>query len=84
MSSEQRWVVDDIQEGMASIELPNGKMITLPASILPRGVEPGQIVRVSFEIDEAATKKAIAESAAQVKKGRDASRKRDPGGDIVL
>jgi hypothetical protein len=84
MSEPQRWVIDAIEEGTASIELPGGKMVQLPASLLPKGAKAGQIVRVTMEMDAAATREALAQSAAQVKKGSDASRKRDPGGDVAL
>ena len=84
MSESQRWVIDAIEEGTASVEVPGGTMVQLPASILPKGAKQGQVVRVSLEIDETATREALARSAAQVKKGSEASRKRDPGGDITL
>ena len=47
MSESQRWVIDAIEEHVASIELPDGKMIQLPASILPKGAKRGQIVFAS-------------------------------------
>ena len=85
MSESQRWVIDAIEEHVASIELPDGKMIQLPASaVLPKGAKQGQIICVTFEVDAAATKSALERSAAQVKRGSEDSRKRDPGGDIGL
>jgi hypothetical protein len=84
MSDTQRWTIDTIEEGTASIELPDGKVITLPAAILPKAARSGQVLRVTIELDPAASKQALAASAAQVAIGRDASRKRDKGGDIVL
>lgn len=84
MSESQRWVIDAIEEHVASIELPDGKMIQLPASVLPKGAKQGQIICVTFEVDAAATKSARERSAAQVKRGSEDSRKRDPGGDIGL
>ena len=84
MSEPQRWVIDAIEEHVASIELPDGKMIQLPVSVLPKGAKQGQVVRVTFEVDAAATKQALEASAAQVKKGSEASKKRDAGGDIAL
>jgi hypothetical protein len=82
--SEQHWMIDAIEEQLASIELPDGRMIQLTASVLPKSAKPGQLLRVTLEVDTAATKRALAESAAQVEKGRAASRKRDPGGDVAL
>jgi hypothetical protein len=84
MSEGQRWVIDSIEESVAAVELSDGQVIHLPVKLLPKGAKQGQVLRVTLEIDAAATKQALTESAAQVKKGRDASRKRDPGGDIAL
>jgi hypothetical protein len=84
MSEAQRWVIDSLEEHVASIELPGGRMVQLPITVLPKDTKAGQILRVTLEVDAAATKQALADSAAQVKKTSDASRKRDPGGDISL
>jgi hypothetical protein len=84
MRDSQHWVIDAIGDGTASIELPGGKLIQLPASVLPKGAKQGQVLRVTLDVDDAATKDALARSAAQVKKGSEASRKRDPGGDVAL
>lgn len=94
-SAQHRWVVDSIEESIASIEVDGDTMITVPQSLLPSGVRSGHVLSVrrdlsadggrsvlTIEIDEAATRKALAASAAQVKKG--ARQKNDPGGDIVL
>jgi hypothetical protein len=77
-----RWVIDAIEEGVASVELEDGSMITVPAAALPPTARPGEVI--TLEVDHTATKKAQADSAAQVAKSRAASRKRDPGGDIAL
>jgi hypothetical protein len=84
MSEPQRWVIDAIEEQTASVELPDGKLVQLSTSLLPKGAKAGQVLQVTFEIDTAATRQATAESAAQAKKGSEASKKRDPGGDITL
>lgn len=94
-SGQQRWVVDSIEESVASVEVDGGAMITVPQSMLPSGVKPGHVLNVrrelspdgqrsvfTIEIDQAATQKALAASAAQVRKG--SRPKNDPGGDIVL
>ena len=94
-NEQQRWVVDSIEESVASIEVDGDRMITVPQSLLPAGVKQGQVLAVrrersadgqrsvlTIEIDAAATKRALAASAAQVKKG--SRQKNDPGGDIVL
>jgi hypothetical protein len=79
-----RWVIDSIEEHMVSIEIDGGAIIKLPQSVLPRGAREGDVLRVMIEIDAAGTTQAVADSAAQVKQASDASRKRDPGGDIAL
>lgn len=92
---EHQWVVDSIEEGMASIEVDGGRMITVPLSTLPPDTREGQVLRVSrrhssdgkcttlvIERDPAATQRALEESARQV--GKNAKQKNDPGGDIVL
>lgn len=94
-SAQHRWVVDSIEESVASVEVDGDRMITVPQSLLPSGVRSGHVLSVrrdlapdgtrsvlTIEIDEAATQQALAASAAQVKKG--ARQKNDPGGDIVL
>ncbi|HWH53610.1 MAG TPA: DUF3006 domain-containing protein [Gemmatimonadaceae bacterium] len=98
MSDErQRWVVDAIEERMASVEVDGDKMITVPLATLPPGVRQGHVLAVvremsadgkratlTIEIDEAATTQALAASAAQVESIRRQSAKRDPGGDVTL
>jgi hypothetical protein len=86
MSSKnsQRWVVDSFEEQVASIEVEGETMIQLPQSLLPHGTKQGDVLCVAIEIDVAATKKAYEDSREQVKKGREGSAKRDPGGDIAL
>jgi hypothetical protein len=77
-----RWVVDAIEEGVASVELEDGTMITVPVAALPPNAKAGDVITLG--VDHAATKQAVADSAAQVAKAREASRKRDKGGDITL
>ena len=94
-SAQHRWVVDSIEESVASVEVDGDRTITVPQSLLPSGVTSGHVLSVrseraadgkrsvlTIEIDEAATQKALAASAAQMKKGT--RQKNDPGGDIVL
>ncbi len=84
LPAQRRWVVDSIEEKVASIEVDGGAMITIPVALLPRGAKEGDVLRVTIALDVAGTTQALADSAAQVKKGRDTSRKRDRGGDITL
>jgi hypothetical protein len=91
---KHRWVVDSIEERAASIEVDGKDMITMPLWVIPDGAKEGDVLAVQHErpakgqrstltitVDADATKKALAESAAQVKKG---ARSNDEGGDIVL
>ncbi len=94
-NAEQRWVIDSIEESVASVEVDGDRMITVPQSVLPTGAKQGHVLRVvresasdgkrstlTIEVDEVATREALAASAAQTKKGtRQAN---DPGGDIAL
>jgi hypothetical protein len=92
---EHRWVVDSIEETVASIEVDGKDMITLPLWLLPGGAKQGDVLSVSIDrpakgqrsvltvaVDDVATKQALADSAAQVKKH--GSPVKDPGGDITL
>ena len=85
MANEQSrsvWVVDQLEESTASIEVDGDRMITVPQRMLPKGVREGQVLRVTIEIDEAGTQKALRKSAAQVRQGNTGGD--DPGGDITL
>ena len=79
---QHHWVIDSIEEFVASIELDDGKMITVPQSQLPADAKQGDILRVTIEVDAVATKAALERSAAQVNKFR--KQPNDPGGDIRL
>jgi hypothetical protein len=93
--AEHRWVVDSIEEFVASVEVDGDRMITVPQSLLPTEAKQGHVLRVvretasdgkrstvTIEVDEIATREALGASAAQTKKGtRQAN---DPGGDIAL
>lgn len=77
---------------MASIETDDGRLITMPVSALPAGARAGHVLRVrgerqgagvsglTIEVDEQATRDALAKSAEQVKKGQ--RNPNDPGGDL--
>jgi DUF3006 family protein len=94
-NAEHRWIVDSIEESVASVEVDGDRMITVPQSLLPSGAKQGHVLRVvretasdgkrstvTIEVDEVATREALAASAAQTKKGT--RQKNDPGGDIAL
>ena len=82
--AQHHWVIDLIEANEASIEIEAGRTISVPASMLPAGAKHGDVLRVTIQIDPAATKQALERSAATVKQGREMSKKIDPGGDIQL
>lgn len=82
--AEHHWVIDSIEEQSASIEIEPGMTVNIPASKLPAGATPGHVLRVTLEVDSEATRQALERSAATVRKGREMSKKIDPGGDISL
>jgi len=94
-STEHRWVVDGIEEGMARVE-EGERMLTLPIHLLPAGVREGQILRVTrsaetkesvtlvVAVDAEATARALADSRAATERAMAASKKRDRGGDVAL
>jgi hypothetical protein len=93
--AEHRWIIDSIEESVASIEVDGDRMMSVPQSLLPSDAKQGHVLRVvretasdgkrstvTIELDEVATREALAASAAQTKKGT--RQKNDPGGDIAL
>jgi len=96
MSSKQyRWVVDSMEESVASIEIDGKRTVQLPKWLLPRGAKEGDVLTVTHDVAESgdesrlgivmdrdATRTAVERSARQVAdRGRSAG---DPGGDIKL
>ncbi len=92
-----RWIVDSIEESVASVEVDGGTMITIPAWLLPGGAKAGDVLAVrhsrpsdgrrsalTIELDESATKSARRVSSAQTARISEQSRRTDPGGDIEL
>jgi hypothetical protein len=82
--SRHHWVIDVLEGSEASLEIEAGRTISVPASMLPAGARHGDVLRVTIEVDPAATRQALERSAETVRKGREMSRKIDPGGDVQL
>ena len=95
--SAHSWSIDSIEEGMARIEEDGGRMLTIPATLLPAGAKEGQLLRVTFApgapgdalptsiaIDHPATAAALKKSAATTAQAMKNSARRDPGGDVTL
>lgn len=90
-----RWVVDSMEESVASIEIDGERTIQLPKWLLPRGAKEGDVLTVTHDVAESgeksrlgivvdrdATRAAMERSAKQV--GSTQRSPNDPGGDIKL
>ena len=89
--STRRWVVDAIEEGIASIEEAGERLVPFPAWLLPDGVREGDVLRVErtdeggasvvrIHTDAAATGDALRRSREQLQR----LARGDGGGDIHL
>jgi hypothetical protein len=67
--STSTWVVDQINSGVAAVEVNGKTVITVPLGILPRGVSEGDVLCVTISQDPAELARRLAKSAAQVAKG---------------
>jgi hypothetical protein len=89
--TEHRWAVESVDADVARVEEDGTRMITIARDLLPAGVKAGQVLTavrvgtsVTVELDEAATRDALAASKAQVAAVMAESKKQDPGGDVAL
>ena len=93
-AKQYRWVVDSMEEEVASVEIDGTRTAQLPKWLLPRGAKEGDVLqvthdvaesgesRLSIVVDRAGTSAAMDRSAKQVAdRGRSPG---DPGGDIKL
>jgi hypothetical protein len=93
------WIIDSLEEDSAQIEEDGVRVIHVPRSILPPGAVEGDVltvaleqqrrgtreaVRVTITLDPEATNDAMEKSQKQVKRAKNASRRRDSGGDVIL
>lgn len=94
-TKKYRWVVDSMEESVASIEIDGERTVQLPQWLLPRGAKEGDVLTVTHDVSESgvesrlgivvdrdATRAAMERSAKQV--GSTARSPNDPGGDIQL
>lgn len=94
-TKKYRWVVDSMEESVASIEIDGERTVQLPKWLLPRGAKQGDVLTVTHDVSESgeesrlgivvdrdATRAAMERSAKQV--GSTARSPNDPGGDIKL
>ena len=94
-AKKYRWVVDSMEESVASIEIDGKRTVQLPLWLLPRDAKEGDVLKVTHDVAESgeesrlgivvdrdATRAAMERSARQVAdRGRSPG---DPGGDIKL
>lgn len=94
-AKQYRWVVDSMEESVASVEIDGERTAQLPKWLLPRGAGEGDVLKVTHDVaesgeesrlsivvDRAGTAAAMERSARQV--GSTARSPNDPGGDIKL
>lgn len=74
------WVVDQIEEGMAAVEVDGRAVIHVPLWILPSGVEEGDVLQSTLTEDPAEQARRLDRSRDQVS----VRSKGDRGGDVVL
>lgn len=63
------WVVDQVENGVATVEVTGERTITVPIGILPSGVSDGDVLRVTIIQDPAELARRLAQSSAQIAKG---------------
>jgi len=63
------WVIDQIENGVASVEINGNNVVTIPLEVLPKGVREGDVLRVTISQDPAELARRLAKSAAQIAKG---------------
>jgi hypothetical protein len=94
-TKQYRWVIDSMEESVASVEINGERTAQLPRWLLPRGAKEGDVLsvthdvaesgeesRLSIVVDRAGTSAAMERSAGQVGSSRRSPN--DPGGDIKL
>jgi hypothetical protein len=65
---------------IAVLVADDGTTVNLPKSLLPAGAKPGDVLKLSVEVDPGSTAKLKEET----RRVQDDLSKRDPGGDIKL
>ena len=86
----RRWVVDSIDEGIATVEEDGERVVRVPRWMLPDGAREGSMLSVRrergdegvvlrIELDARGEREALERSRRQVQSGTG-----DEGGDVVL
>ena len=68
--STSTWVVDQIENGSASIEVDGEATITVPVRVLPKGTREGDVLRATIVADPAELARRLAVSAAQLSRAK--------------
>ncbi len=68
VGSSQVWIVDQIEDGVASIEVDGKPTITIPIAGLPKGVQEGDVLRATIVQDPDEKARRLAQSARQLSK----------------
>lgn len=76
----QLWVIDQIEEQIASVEVDGRATVSIPIWMLPHGVQEGDVLRVTIVPDAAEQARRLERSRQQVA----VKSKGDPGGDVTL
>lgn len=58
------WVIDSIEQGIAALEVEEGKTVCVPVSALPEGCKEGDVLTVN--VDKKQTTKRKEESGALI------------------
>ncbi len=69
VGSSQVWIIDQIEDGVASIEVDGNRTITIPVAVLPKGVQEGDVLRATIAQDRDEKARRLARSASQLSKG---------------
>ena len=79
-SSGQVWVIDQIEEQIASVEVDGRAAVSIPMWMLPHEVHEGDVLRVTIVPDHEEQARRLEQSRQQVA----VKSKGDPGGDVTL
>jgi len=93
-TQRHRWILESVEEHVATIEVDGAATVRLPAWVLPRGARPGDVLAVEHDqgedgrgstlriaLDAEGREGAMRRSREQVAEAGQAS---DAGGDISL
>ena len=80
MATSHRFSLDRFEGRIAVLVDDDGRPWNVPAGLLPKGVQPGDVLTVRIERDDEATQALAAETRAL----QDDLKRTDSGGDLTL